>query len=103
MTAKKVSGSEPVTSAQFQSLQDTIDRWRVTVQAKIDKHDKTLYGNGEPGMDESIRRILDYITEEKAEKQKRKEMWGKIQIPVVVSGILTAIAFIFNLVKEFSP
>lgn len=30
-------------------------RWRVVVQAKQEKHDKTLYGNGEPGMDEILR------------------------------------------------
>ena len=38
-------------------LKDSIDRWRVQVVAKQQKHDETLYGNGKPGLDEQIRSI----------------------------------------------
>src|SRR5258706_11392892 len=49
-------------------LRDSIDRWRVQIQVKQDdlltqmeKHEKKLYGNGEPGMDEQIRNIHNGI------------------------------------------
>lgn len=53
--------SATVTQADFQKLTDTLDRWRVQVQAKQEKHEHTLYGNGTPGMDEQIRNITSYI------------------------------------------
>lgn len=46
---------------EFKQLTDTLDRWRVKIQAVADKHEKTLYGNGEAGMDEQIRVIHAYI------------------------------------------
>jgi hypothetical protein len=89
--------------AQFESLKDTLDRWRVAIQNKTDKHDKTLYGNGEPGMDENIREILKYIVEQKEEKKKRRETWGKIQIPVTISGILFAVGFFYDIYRHINP
>ena len=38
-------------------LRDSLDRWRVPVQAEIDRHRQTIYGNGDPGLDERIRNI----------------------------------------------
>ena len=40
---------------ELMRLRDTVDRWRVQMQSTIEKHHKTLYGNGEPGMDEILR------------------------------------------------
>lgn len=34
---------------------ETIDRWRVRVETQQNRHILTLYGNGEPGLDERIR------------------------------------------------
>ena len=104
MTTKKASGTEPVTAAQFQSLQDTIDRWRVTVQAKLDQHHKALFGNGDGiGMDENIREILKYIKQEQEAKKARRELWGKIQLPVITAGIFGVIAFIYDVWKHVAP
>jgi hypothetical protein len=103
MATKKATGTEPVTAIQFQALADTIDRWRATVQAKLDQHHKTLYGNGEPGMDENIREILKYIKQEQEVKQRRRESWNKIQFPVITAGILGAIAFIYDVWAHIAP
>lgn len=62
---------------------ESLERWRVQVQAKQDKHDKTLYGNGEPGMDEvlrntgkSMKEIMDkmdrFIAEEQVLRSTRR-------------------------------
>lgn len=50
-----------VTPEDFAKLTDTIDRWRVQIQSKLEKHDETLYGNGKPGMDEQIRNLTNYM------------------------------------------
>lgn len=40
---------------EFQRMKDTLDRWRVKVEAKQEKHDNFLYGNGDVGIDERVR------------------------------------------------
>lgn len=47
---------------EVSKLRDSIDRWRVQVQTRQDKHDEVLFGNGKPGMDEQIRTISSYIS-----------------------------------------
>lgn len=49
-------------SGQMEKMKDTLDRWRVQAQVKIDKHDSALFGNGHPGMDEQIRQISTYMS-----------------------------------------
>lgn len=47
---------------EVSKLKETLDRWRVQAQTKIDKHDAALFGNGHPGMDEQIRQITIYMS-----------------------------------------
>ena len=92
---------------------DSIDRWRVTVQARIDKHDKTLYGNGEPGHDEMIRDIYSFIGTQKTADERRRSWWDKFQwviIPLVIGGIVTfvwqALVFYFQVfpaIEKIAP
>jgi|WetSurMetagenome_2_1015567.scaffolds.fasta_scaffold52991_3 hypothetical protein len=98
-----------VTKKDFERLTDTIDRWRVQTQAKIEKHDKTLYGNGEPGMDEQIRGIHTWINEQRKAADKRSEFWSKFSwlIITLVAGGFTAfigqaLYFWFRVVPEIS-
>ena len=75
-TSKPMSNQQqPVTKEDFNQLKDTLDRWRVKVQAQVDdqnkeikiqrtewqsqlgEHHKALFGNGKPGMDEEIRNL----------------------------------------------
>ena len=79
---------------------ESIDRWRAAIQSTMDKHSKTLYGNGEPGHDEMIRGIYGHIKEQKEAEQRRRLWWDKLQwifIPLVVGGITTFVwqAFTF--------
>jgi len=58
---------------------------------EIKRHSKDLYGNGEPGMDEQIRKIWEWIDLQKAKETKRAQWWDKFQwvvIPIFVSGLL---------------
>jgi len=53
--------NEPVTRQdvmdEVTKLRDTVDRWRVKVDVRQDKHEKALFGNGVPGLDEEVRNI----------------------------------------------
>lgn len=98
-----------VTRGDFDKLTDTLDRWRVRQEVRIDKHEKTLYGNGEPGMDEQIRGIHAWISEQKKASDKRAEFWGKFSwlvITLAVSGVTAfigqALYFWFRVVPELS-
>jgi hypothetical protein len=63
-----------VTRAEFKSLVDTLDRWRVSVQSKQDKHHGTLYGNGVQGMDDMVRELWEDLQDrKKADKDAAKE------------------------------
>lgn len=43
---------------EVSKLKDSIDRWRVQTETKVNKHDAALFGNGQPGMDEQIRSLI---------------------------------------------
>lgn len=77
---------------EINKLRDTIDKWRAPIQARQEKHDKTLYGNGVPGMDEQLRRIIEWIEEQKQKEFRRKQWWDKLQwvvIPMFIGGVVT--------------
>ena len=79
---------------------ESIDRWRAEAQAKQEKHEKTLYGNGQPGHDEMIREIFAFINAQKETALRRRVWWDKLQwvvIPMVIGGAATLLyqAFIF--------
>lgn len=61
MTPSKKQPTDLVTHQDIVDLKESIDRWRVIIQAKIEKHDETLFGNGKPGMDEQIRNLTNYM------------------------------------------
>lgn len=93
----------PVTAQQFTAFTDTMDRWRVTVQAKLDQHHKALYGNGEPGIDEMIREILRRLKAEDDLKAKRQAWLDKFQW-ILIPGALAIIGnFIYDVYRLVHP
>lgn len=40
---------------------EDLEKWKKEVDENLKKHSKTLYGNGEPGMDEEIRNIKSML------------------------------------------
>jgi len=44
---------------EVKSLRDSIDRWRAAVDDDRRKMHDTLYGNGQPGIDEKVRDLQD--------------------------------------------
>lgn len=67
---------------------DSIVRWRPHVERKIEKFDHTLFGNGEPGMDEILRRVVTFI--DKQEK-KEAERWSDTK-----KFVIGTLAFVVN-------
>lgn len=67
---------------------ESIDRWRVRMDTRIDKHDHTLFGNGEPGWDEVLRNVNMWIAEQ---KRKEETNWSDTK-----KFILGALAFVLN-------
>jgi hypothetical protein len=107
MTVKQQAG---VTREEFKEgidkLRDTIDKWRAPVQARLEKHESTLYGNGVPGMDEQIRNINGWIEAQKELALKRKQWWDKLQwvvIPIFVGGLVTLMYQAFVFFTEIAP
>ena len=101
--------STTVTKKDFDKLTETLDRWRVQLQTKVDKHDKALFGNGEAGMDEQIRGIHAWIGEQKKASEKKAEFWGKFSwliITLTAGGITAfvgqALYFWFRVVPEIT-
>ncbi len=71
------------------------------VQKQLEQHHKTLYGNGEPGMDEIMRRVVKFMDEfEQAKEDKDKQgaddkRWmTRLIVGVVITQILTAVVTI---------
>lgn len=70
------------------SQMESITKWRLGVDRLIEKHGHTLYGNGQPGMDEILRNINDWVGDQKS---KEKESWSDTK-----KFVLGALAFILN-------
>lgn len=66
------------------------------IRRRLDKHSKTLYGNGEPGIDEQIRDIYKWIQEQKKKEADKSEdikkyiFWGITFFVSQGIGILVA-------------
>lgn len=71
-------------------LKDSIDRWRVQVQTRQDKHDEALFGNGKPGMDEQIRVISSYISV----LVKLGWIVAACAVSVAISGLVYAVVYL---------
>lgn len=94
-----------VTQEQFRSKTDSWDKWRAIIQAQSEKHDKALYGNGEPGMDEQLRNIVAWMNKQDEAAKRRAAWWDKLQwvvIPMAIGGVATfayqAFVFYFQIV-----
>ena len=77
-------------------LTDTLDRWRVSMQSKIEKHEKSLYGNGEPGMDENIRNLVKSQQEYQKALQEEKDQRQWLYRATVGAAISTMFMLIVN-------
>jgi hypothetical protein len=81
---------------EVQKLRDTVDRWRVQTQAKVDRHEKTIYGNGNIGMDEQVRTIYATVG------LGIKLMW--IITGAVVSALVSGAAYaIIYIIRDGTP
>ena len=73
---------------QINRKMDSIDRWRVRADFSINKHDHTLYGNGEIGMDEMLRKLYEWM---QASKTREQEGWSDTK-----KFVIGTIAFVVN-------
>lgn len=64
----------------------------------IAKHEKTLYGNGVPGMDEQMRNIWTWIETQKKIQEAREEAWKKFGWIIVSSLVGFFLIFIVQFV-----
>jgi len=62
-----------VLKSDYYSQQEALHAALDELEIEGDKVHKFLFGNGEPGIDEKLRQILEYINEQ---KQKQKEAWS---------------------------
>lgn len=103
----------PVTRKELQNemktLRDTIDRWRAPMQARQDKHEKTLFGNGEPGLDEITRNLkatadsqTKTIEEMKAFIEVLKPMVVFYKVGVWLAGVIgvSVVALIWGMITD---
>jgi len=103
----------PVTRKELQDemkkLTDTIDRWRAPFQAKLEKHDKSLFGNGEPGLDEITRNLktttdtqTKTIEEMKAFIEVLKPMVVFYKVGVWLAGVIgvSVVALIWGMITD---
>ncbi len=98
-----------ITEAESLRRTESIDRWRAQVEAKQQKHDKFLYGNGEPGMDEVLRNtnreigsitktMTDFIAQEeivRASHRSERNQYRFLTYAAIVSLIAQVIIKIF--------
>lgn len=80
---------------EVSKLRDTVDRWRVQAQAKLEKHEHVLYGNGNIGMDEQVRNINNQIN------LVAKLMWivaGSI-VTTSVGGVVYVVVYVIRASK----
>ena len=90
-----------ITNEQIKNRLESWDRWRVQIEAEQQKQHKTLFGNGEPGWDEILRRLVGYV--EKQEK-KQAEAWSdakKFAIGTAAFVLNTILAIL--IAKTFMP
>lgn len=71
-------------SDDIDRLRESIDRWRVPMQAGYDRLRHTVYGNGEVGMAENIRNLLKVINEE----QDNRKWLYRTTIGVAISSLI---------------
>lgn len=85
---------------EFNSFKDTLDRWRVRVEARQDKHNKTLYGNGEAGLDERLRNTEKTIAklEKIAESVQPMVVFYKVGMWIAALVGASLIALIWSLI-----
>lgn len=77
---------------------DSINKWRPTIDRKLEKHDHFLFGNGEPGIDEVLRNIDKWINEQKEEKSKTKQIDKEITLLGIKTTAETKVAIIQGII-----
>ena len=90
---------------ELRENRESSDRWRAITQTEIERHRKTLYGNGEIGMDENIRTILSYMKQregdEKALLRQRQDTYNHYVRIAYGTVITTVIILIINGIVYF--
>lgn len=92
--SKKIDRIEQQQAEQYRILSSIDRRLTPELLEKIEQHDHTLYGNGQPGMDEQIRNIGAWIETQKQAAERRRAWWEKLQWVVIPIGITGLIAFV---------
>ena len=83
-----------VTNEQFKQAMDKIE-------GRLDKHNKTLYGNGEPGLDEIMRNVNAWIKRREETDKLRTEKQDKYMMLLVSTAIGMAATFIGGVLVWF--
>jgi len=83
-----------VTHDQFKQAIDGIN-------GRLEKHNKTLFGNGEPGLDEIMRGVSAWIKEYKETQKARQEKQDKYILLLVSTAVGMAATFIGGVLMWF--
>jgi len=83
-----------VTNEQFKQAMDKIE-------GRLDKHNKTLYGNGEPGLDEIMRNVNAWIKRREETEKTRNEKQDKYMLLLVSTAVGMVATFIGGVLMWF--
>ena len=78
----------------MQTSMDSISKWRLNIDKIVGDHDHALFGNGEPGMDEVLRNINKWISEQKEQGAKTKQLDKEITLLGIKTTAETKLAII---------
>lgn len=92
----KEQNTTPVTRQdimeEIAKLRDSVDRWRMPIEAKLEHHQGALFGNGKPGLDEEVRNINAKLN------TLMRLAWIVVTTAVTigVAGVITAAAYLIK-------
>jgi len=86
-----------VTAEQFKQLLERLDKF----EARIEKHNKTLFGNGEPGLDEIMRNVSAWIKRREETEKLRQDKQDKYMLLLVSTAVGMAATFIGGVLMWF--
>lgn len=75
---------------EVSKLRESVDRWKITVESRLEKQQHFLFGNGTPGIDEEVRSIK--------EKLDTLIRLAWIVVTVVTGAIVTALLRVIGLI-----
>lgn len=71
------------------------------INGRLEKHNKTLFGNGEPGLDEIMRNVSAWIKDYKESQKARQDKQDKYMLLLVSTAVGMAATFIGGVLMWF--